>query len=316
MDEATMRSRVDGELRRYFDASSGFDLWNLDSFLKTTCEAELLALKEDPAVRVYEKIIPGPQDNPELKVRIYEPAGRRELIPGALFFHGGGFLFGSVYRQDDLCQRLCKHADIVVVSVEYRLAPVWKAPAPVEDGYAALRWLDQRGASVGVDSSRFAVAGLSAGGNIAAALCLMTRDRKGPQPVLQMPLYASLDNRFLTFSSRDIISPKVWSYPYSVLSWETYLDNSQKPDSYAVPALCEDLSGLPPLFSYVGGLDPFRDENIAYWNRLMEAGITAEFHVFSGCFHCFEIIAPDTGLSRLAYETTYAALRRALHRWG
>lgn len=311
MDEEIMRRRIDKELLRHYEASTGFDFQNLEQFVQVSNALDREAVKEDPALHIYERVIPGPSDHPALKVRIYEPAGRTELLPGLLFFHGGGFLFGSVYRHDNMCQRFSKHANLVVISVEYRLSPRWKAPAPVEDGYAALCWLEKEGVSIGMDNTKLGIAGISAGGTIVAALAILTRDRKGPQPVIQMPLYASLDNRFLTLSSKEITSPKVWSYPYSMISWEHYLDRGKAPDCYAVPALCRDYAGLPPLYSYVGGLDPFRDENVAFWNKLMAAGVTVESHIYPGCFHCFEVSVPDASLSDLAYKTTYTALKRA-----
>lgn len=312
MDDTIMRERLDPELRGAFDLSPGFDLEHLDTFVAAANKAELAALKDDPEVVVYDTIIPGPEDNPELKIRVYKPAGRtEEVLPCGMFFHGGGFLFGSVYRQNDLCNRYSKNAGCAIVSVEYRLAPQHKGPAPVEDAYAALLWIDAHAEELKIDRNKIALIGISAGANIAAALALMTRDRKGPQPIIQMPLYAELDYRMETASAKEITSRKIWSYPYSQISWDAYLDKGKPVDYYTSPSLAEDLTGLPPLFSYVGTLDPFRDENIEYWNRLMKAGIPVEAHVYPGGFHSFEVSVPNAEVSKAAYEATYAALRRA-----
>ena len=308
----SMRARIHPELLAWYDASCGFDFDHLDTFVPKANAAELAALKEDPAVKTFDQIIPGPVGNENLKVRIYQPAGQTEsLHPCVIFFHGGGFLFGTVYRPETHCQRYVPHGGCGVVSVEYRVATQAKAPAPIEDGYAALCWVHEHGAEIGVDGSRIALAGLSAGGTVAAALSMLTRDRGGPQPVLQMPLYGELDHRMVTPSCREITSPKVWCYANNRLSWDLYLDPTREVNYLDSPALCEDLSGLPPLFSYVGGLDPVRDENLAFWNRMMQAGIDVECHEFPGCYHCFELSCPDAAYSRTAYELSYAALRRA-----
>ena len=279
--------------------------------MEKTRAQELAALRPDPAVHSYDRMICGPTDEPALKIRVYEPTGRSELLPGILFFHGGGFLFGSVYRQEALCQRYVKNTGCVVVSVEYRLAPGAKAPAPVEDGYAALCFLAEKGAQVGVDGNRVALAGLSAGGTIVAALSIMARDRNGPKITLQMPLYAELDWRLLSPSSRNITSPKVWCYDNNYTSWDLYLGEDKVVNAYDSPSLCQNMRGLPPLFSYVGELDPVRDENLDYWTRMMQAGVPVEGHVFPGAYHCFELGTPDAEFSQIAYDMTYRALRRA-----
>ncbi len=206
----TYREQLDPELLAAFDASPGFDLSDLDKFYKTACAAELIVLKDDPEVTVYDTVIPGPEDNPELKIRVYKPAGKeKEILPAVMWLHGGGFIFGSVYRQNDFCNRYAKNVGCAVIAVEYRIAPMHKAPAPVEDAYAALVYMDSHAAELGIDPRRIAIMGISAGGGICAALALMTRDRKGPQPVLQMPKYAELDHRLKTPSAKGIVDPHI-----------------------------------------------------------------------------------------------------------
>ena len=310
MDENKMRSLIDPELLANYDASPGFDLFHLEEFKKSSYEQEKANLKDDPEVNVYEKMIPGPKGAPDIKLRIYEPAGRGvELLPCGLYFHGGGYVFGSVLRQNDLCVRMAKNVGMMVISVEYRLAPEYKAPAPLEDAYEALVWLDKNGSSIGADPSRIAITGMSAGGGITAALALMTRDRKGPKPVLQVPLYAMLDCRADSVSQKAVTSHKVWCYDYSKIGWGAYLDGEA--DCYTSPALAEDLSGLPPVFSYIGTVDPLLDENIEYWTRLIRAGVPVEYHIFPGCYHSFEISVPDSGYAKMAYGLLYNALRKA-----
>ncbi len=308
---ADFRTRIDPELRAWYDASPGFDFEHLEDFVSRMNAQELAALKPDAAVHTWETQIEGAAGAPPVKLRIYEPAGRKEPLPVLLFFHGGGFLFGTVYRQEALCQRYVKEAGCLVVSVEYRLAPKWRAPAPVEDAFAALCWVEREAQALGADAARIAAAGLSAGGTIVAALAMMTRARGGPALCLQMPLYAELDNRMETASCRAITDRKLWCYENNKTSWARYLPQERPLTAYDVPARCADLAGLPPLFSYVGELDPVRDENIAFWQRLMAAGVAVEGHIFPGAYHCFELGTPEAQISRAALSLSCAALRRA-----
>lgn len=305
----TFRDRIDPQLRAWYDGSPGFDFDHLETFVPACNAAELANLKEDPAVRVYDRTVPGPEGS--VKIRVYAPAGQENPLPCVFFYHGGGFLFGTVYRQEDLCQRYVKNVNCVVVSVEYRLAPKWKSPAPLEDCYGVLTWAYAHPEELNIRPNKLAVCGLSAGGNLAAAVSLLARDRKGPDISLQIPLYAELDCRMDTASFREITDTKLWCQKTCRQSWEHFLDPKKPVTEYDSPSLCADLSGLPPVFSYIGQLDPGREENITYWTRLMQAGVPVEYHVFPGCYHCFELSVPDAAVSQTAYALTYAALRRA-----
>ncbi len=308
----SIRDALDPELLEAYDRAEGFALEDLPRLRTLLHAQEAEALRPDPDVQFRDLTIPGPADHPELLVRLFTPARRGDgALPVVVFFHGGGFLFGTRFRHQDLCCRYAKHVGCAVISVEYRLAPEHKAPAQAEDGYAALCWAAEHGGDLGLDPRRIVVAGVSAGGNLAAAVVLLARDRGGPRIALQMPLSAELDHTMSTPSAREIKDPKVWSYGYSQVSWRALLPEGQSVTGYMSPAAAEELRGLPPLFAYVGGLDPFRDENVDYWERLRRAGVFVEARVYPGCFHCFELKAPEAACARDAYDASYRALRQA-----
>ena len=168
----SIRDRIDPELLAWYEASPGFDFDDLDTFVAKCNAAELANLRPDPAVAARDEEIPGPAGAPAVKVRLYEPAVRDgQALPCVFFYHGGGFLFGSVYRQEALCQRYVKNVGCVVVSVEYRLAPRWKTPAPIEDCYAALTHFHENAPSYGIDPDRLAVCGLSARASASRSRC-------------------------------------------------------------------------------------------------------------------------------------------------
>ncbi len=274
------------------------------------------ALSSNDLISISNRFIPGPEGAPEIRVRIYEPAVRTTTLPGLLWIHGGGFMIGSPEMNDALCQRFVLEANCIVVSVDYRLAPENPFPAPVEDCYAALKWFSENAKELGTDASRIAVAGKSAGGGLTAAIALLARDQKGPSIAFQMPLYPMIDNHHSTPSSYEITDSRVWNRENTIAGWKMYLGSAYngKVSPYAAPARATDLSGLPPVYTCIGELDPFRDETIDFVTRLIQAGVPTEFHIYPGCFHAFESVVPEAEISRRA-ETQYVeALKRALQK--
>ena len=232
--------------------------------------------------------VPGPDGAPEVLVRVYRPkAEPTEALPGVLEIHGGGFVTGSIEMMDPWCQVVAARVGVVVVSVEYRLAPEHPFPAGVEDCYAALRWMSANAASLGVDPARIAVAGQSAGGGLAAATALLARDRGGPPLCMQLLEIPELDDRLDTPSMREFEDTPLWNRPNAVWSWRHYLgpDHTGDVSPYAAPARAEDLAGLPPAYVSTMEFDPLRDEGILYALRLLQAGVSVELHSFPGTFH-------------------------------
>ncbi|NHN29699.1 alpha/beta hydrolase [Paenibacillus agricola] len=272
------------------------------------------SLPINDAVLTSERYVPGAEGDPDVRIKIYEPRVKEETLPGVLYIHGGGYILGSADMMDPALQQLVTELNCVIVSVDYRLAPEHPFPAPLEDCYAALKWFSENAEELGGDSSRIAVVGPSAGGGLTAAVSLLARDRKGPSIIFQMPLYPMIDDRNITKSSNEITDERVWNQAKNQLGWEMYLGENGEVSQYAAPARATDLSGLPPTYTCVGDLDPFRDETIDYVLRLTQAGVPTEFHLYPGCFHGFEEYFPTAEISQRIVKEYNTALKRALHK--
>ncbi|OXM68543.1 alpha/beta hydrolase [Amycolatopsis vastitatis] len=231
--------------------------------------------------------------------------------PAVLFFHGGGYIFGHIDLFDGPVSRYVSASGVPMLSVEYRRAPEHPYPTPLEDAYAALRWLHEHAAELGVDPERIGVLGDSAGGGMAAALTILTRERGGPKIARQILLMPMLDDRTTTPDPH--IAPYVlWSYDDSLTAWPALLgDTAGGPDvpATAAPARLEDASDLPPAYIEVGQLDVFRDEDIAYATKLSRAGVPVEFHLHPGAPHEFDSIAFDSDVARRAIADRVRVLK-------
>ncbi|MDQ3103966.1 MAG: alpha/beta hydrolase [Actinomycetota bacterium] len=278
-------------------------------------QAELAAESPDDGTVTYEdRSAPGPAG--AVPVRVYRPAAVTGTLPLVLFIHGGGMMLGSVETAHLAARRLTAAVQCVLVSVDYRLAPEHPDPAPVEDCYAALLWAAATVADLGADASRLAVYGPSAGGGLAAGVALLARDRGGPALVLQALIYPMLDDRNDTRSSHEIIDLGVWDRAANLEGWGCLLGDrvgTGGVSPYAAPARATDLRGLPPAYIDVGELDLFRDEDIDYATRLLQAGVPTELHVYAGGVHGGEAYAPEAALSARVLGWRVDALRRALH---
>jgi acetyl esterase/lipase len=260
-------------------------------------------------------IVPGSQDRPDVTVRVYKSDQEQTDGPGILWVHGGGYMFGSGLTEDVRLGRWAADLGAVVVSVDYRLAPEDPYPAPLDDCYAALVWMAGNAGDLGIDTRRIALAGASAGGGLAAALALLARDRGDVPLAYQLLIYPMIDDRNVTPSTQ--MDTVVWTRAANLLGWRAYLGDAAGTDGvspFAAAARAADLSGLPPAFIGVGTLDVFRDEDIEYSLRLLDAGVPTELHVYSGAPHGFEAMCPGTSVAQRCQRDIDDALTRALRR--
>jgi acetyl esterase len=268
------------------------------------------ALAEDVELAGIEnRSVPGPAG--EIPVRIYTPEGSGPF-PLVVFFHGGGFVVCDLDTHDGTCRQLSLRSGCVVVSVDYRLAPEHRFPAGLEDCYAATCWSIEHAADLGVDARRAAVAGDSAGGNLAAAVSLMARDRKGPALVHQLLVYPVTNHAFDTASYRDNAEGYLLSRDMMEWFWKHYLKTPGDGASpLASPLRAESLAALPSATVITAEFDPLRDEGAAYAARLREAGVPTRHAHYDGMFHGFWSMTGLLDRAQEAMDQAAAALREA-----
>ena len=319
----TMTDRLDPELAAPLDTflhltGGGLNLHDIPATRRTMEEmAEAQMAKAPPITGISTADRQVPRPDGEVFVRVYQPTERPDTLPALLWIHGGGYVLGSVERDDLLASHLAKVAQCVVVSVEYRLAPEHPFPAPVEDCYAALKWLAAHTGELGVEPSRIAIGGASAGGGLAAGLALLTRDRAEVELAFQLLIYPMIDDRNVAPASDTLPDTFVWTRENNLMGWRAYL--GQEPGGadvspYAAAARADDLTGLAPAYIPVGDLDLFLDENIEYAQRLLAAGVPTELHVYPGGYHGFNGFAPGADIAQRFNNERDEALRRILHR--
>jgi len=266
-------------------------------------------------VIVSERTVPGTSTSaPEITLLILTPREHKNSRPAIYHIHGGGMVSGDRYSLPPEAPSWVEDLGVVLVSVEYRLAPEHPYPAPVEDCYAGLVWLATHADELGIDKEKLAILGLSAGGGLAAAVALLARDRGGPVLTHQFLGCPMIDDRGITHSSQELDGEGSWDRTSNQTGWDALLgDRAQRSDVpyYAAPARAEDLSGLPPTFIDVGQAETFRDESITYAARLSRAGVPVEFHMWPGGFHGFAQGVPHAPVSRAANSAIRDALERA-----
>lgn len=278
--------------------------------------AMLADLPAVDGVASQDQFAPGREGDPAVRVRVYRPDHQPAKLPALLWIHGGGYVMGDIEQDDRLMKQLAKRIGLVAVSVDYRLAPEHPFPAPVEDCYAALKWLFAHAGQLGVEPSRIAIGGASGGGGLAAGLALLVRDRGEVPVAFQLLIYPMIDDRNVTPASYAITDPRMWNRESNRLGWRAYLGRDgggADVSPYAAASRATDLRDLPPAYIPVGALDLFVDENIEYAQRLIQAGVPTELHVYPGAFHGFDLFAPHAKVSKQFKADRDSALMRALH---
>lgn len=249
----------------------------------------------------------------QLPLRIYRPTGPGAGLRAALvFLHWGGFVLGDLDTEHSRCVRLARDIGLVVVSVDYRLAPEHPYPAALDDVDTAFRWVVSQADDLGVDPGRVAVGGTSAGAGLAAALTLRLRDVDGPRPAAVYLGYPVLDDSCSTPSAAAFTSTPNWSSPANELMWGYYLSDGTAPNAYAAPARAVDLSGLPPHYLWTAEFDPLRDEGLAYALRLIAAGVVVELHHVPGTVHGYDGLPIPGGVISTAHVSQRDFLIRVL----
>jgi acetyl esterase/lipase len=247
-------------------------------------------------------------------VRIFRQEGE---LPGAglLWIHGGGLISGRAAQDDLLCASYARDLGLVVVSVDYRLAPQYPFPAAIDDCYEAWQWFISEAQNLGVDPARIAVSGQSAGGGLAASLTQRISDEGGVQPSAQALFCPMLDDRTAANKELDSINHRIWTNKSNRSGWSCYLGHPPgvaEVSAYAVPARRKDLSNLPPAWISVGDIDLFYEEDRLYSQRLCEAGVDCQLYVVPMAPHAFETFVPKASITQDLYRDNYRFLRDSL----
>lgn len=315
----TTRHLVDSELSAALDALPAFDFTpeSLPGIRSAYADAPPFHAPDAPGVTREDVIVPGRDGAPAVRVLVYTPAAPTGDMPAVFHVHGGGYVIGTPEMNDLRNRHIAADIGCAVVSVDYRLAPETPFPGPIEDCYTGLLWLHANAAALGVDPTRIAVRGESAGGGLAAALALLARDRKEVPLAFQLLVYPMLDDR--TSSTADAAphphtGEYVWTGASNRFGWRSMLGHEPgggDVSPYCAPARATDLAGLPPTFLQVGSLDLFLEEDLEYARRLLRAGVPTELHVYPGGFHGLDLI-PGTRIETSFARDAHEALRRAL----
>ena len=268
-----------------------------------------LAGEPESVARVENRTVPGSAG--QIPVRIYTPVGTAPF-PVLVYFHGGGWVIGNLDTHDGICRSLANRVGCLVVSVDYRLAPEHTFPAAPEDCYAATRWLAEHAGSLGGDKGRIAVGGDSAGGNLAAVVALMARDRGGPKLAFQLLVYPATDTDFETRSYRENSEGYFLTRADMVWFWNHYAPRDEdRRNPYAAPLRAASLRGLPPALVITAEFDPLCDDGNAYAARLREDGVPVRLSQQDGLIHGFFQMGAVIDRGRASVDEASRALKDA-----
>ncbi len=265
---------------------------------------------------VQDRTIQGPAG--DIPIRIYWPdtTDSKGSLPILMLYHGGGFALGDIDTHDHMARHYCKHGEVIVISVDYRLAPEHPFPAGIEDCYAALCWASENANEIGGNNSHLAVTGDSAGGNISAVICQLAKERKGPAIAFQALVYpcATMETK-TKYASRETFGSGDYFLGQKDIEWLNsmyFADPDDATSTAAAPIHAADLSGLPQALVITAGFDPLSDEGEDYANRLKEAGVQAEHVRFEGTIHGFMSFAGAIDAGRKGLALVSSRLKEVL----
>ncbi|MEQ8328446.1 alpha/beta hydrolase [Parvibaculum sp.] len=274
--------------------------------------AGMLDLQGVPIGKTEDRTIPGPAG--DIPVRIYTPVAGGGTGPALVYYHGGGWVIGDLDTHDALCRTLANEAGCKVIAVDYRLAPEHPFPAAIDDAYAAVKWVEANSSEIGIDPNGIAVAGDSAGGNLAAAVCLRAKAEKGPEIAFQLLIYPVTDAPRGTQSYKDFAEGYFLEAEGMDWFWNHYVlaAGADPKNPYAAPLHADSFSGLPPAYVVTAGFDVLRDEGKAYAEALKKAGVDVEYVNYEGMIHGFFNLQGALDVSRDAVKAAAKALKEAL----
>lgn len=271
--------------------------------------------KFPPHIHAEERHIPRQDAKHRLRLCIYKPTNLSVPAPVLLWMHGGGLVVGKADMNAHYVRYLIEALGIVIVSVDYRLAPEAPFPQPLDDCYTALQWVHANAQTLGIDASRVAVGGESAGGGLAASLVQLTQDRGEMMPAFQLLVYPMLDDHSGLRTTLEEHEWLVWTPRNNRFGWESYLGQacgSENVPPYAVPARRQDVTNFPPTWIGVGTIDLFYDEGVAYAEKLKSAGVDCELETVEGAFHGFDQFKPHLPIIQAFRQSQVDAMRKVL----
>jgi acetyl esterase len=306
---------LDPQARAYMDAVAALGFPAPRTITPTEWRAQApvrakhFGIAPQPIARVENRTVPGPDGDVPIRVFVPEAAGP---LPILVHYHGGGWVIGSVDGSENLCRAMANLTPCIVVSVEYRLAPETRFPGGLEDCYAATRWVAEHGAELGGDPTRLAVGGESAGGNLAAAVALLARERGGPNISFQLLVYPVSDANFETSSYVEMAEGYGLTLDGMQYFWELYLEDEEDRANPLAAVLQADLAGLPPALVITAEYDPLRDEGDALAEKLKAAGVPVERVSYPGQIHGFFNVGTMMQTGDTAVEAAARSLAAAL----
>ncbi len=258
-----------------------------------------------------ERFIPSKNGGPDIRVRIFKPLNAKGKLPLLQYIHGGGYILGSPEMAPnlDIIKQFIEKRPCIVIAPAYRRALDAPYPAAFNDCYDTLLWAKENADELGIYDDKLMVAGHSGGGGLTAAVTLKARDTKDFNIAFQMPFYPMIDDRQNTKSAIEMTSVPVWNAQSNKKGWDSYLKDirakNQEVPAYAAAARNKDYKNFPPTVSFVGDLEPFKDETITYMNALKQENIDTKFKLYKGAYHAFDAYVPNAQISKDAIKFTY-----------